>query len=255
MTAVVTIESLVLGIIVVVVIGLLRAYGEILRAQSDGSAASSPPEAARQSEPPFQVREGLPAPNGVAGSPAHDVVGVNIEGGGVKVAVPRSGGLTLLAFLSSGCLTCADFWRTFRDGVSLPAGARGVIVTRDLTEESLSKLRELAGGATLVVASTATWQDYGVPGSPFFVLADGTTGLVRGQGTGATWTQVESLVRQYLDDYDLDQSTDANRRANRRMSRAKQRSARVDAELAAAGIMPGDPRLYHDRPPEHDGLE
>ncbi len=173
MTAVVTVESVVLGIVVVVVIGLLRAYGEILRAQSDGSAASSPPDAAkRQSEPPFQVREGLPAPNGVAGSPAHDVVGVNIDGGGVKVAVPRSGGLTLLAFLSSGCLTCADFWHTFRDGVSLPAGAREVIVTRDLTEESLSKLRALAGGATLVVASTAAWQDYGVPGSPFFVLAD-----------------------------------------------------------------------------------
>jgi hypothetical protein len=246
MTAVVTIESIILGIVVLVVIGLLRAYGEILRTQSDGHATSSALEAP---EVPFQVREGLPGPKGVAGSPAHDIVGVNIDGGGVKVTVPRSGGLTLLAFLSSGCLTCADFWRTFGDGASLPAGARGVIVTRDLAEESPSKLRDLARGATLVVASSAAWQDYGVPGSPFFVLADGDTGRIRGQGTGATWTQVESLVGQYLDDYDLVQAGDANRRVRRRMAHAKQRSARVDAELAAAGIVPGDPRLYHDRRP------
>jgi hypothetical protein len=75
--------------------------------------------------------------------------------------------------------------------------------------------------------SSTAWTDYNVPGSPYFVLVDGRIGRVRGEGTGATWEQVKNLLRQASDDAD-DSS----------------RETRIDRELQAHGIEPGDPSLY-----------
>ena len=89
--------------------------------------------------------------------------------------------------------------------------------------------------------STEAWSDYGVPGSPYFVLVEGRSGRVRGEGTGPDWEQVSSL---------LDQATgDAAHRtlaANRvpKPSADQDRESRIDAELLAAGVAPGDPSLY-----------
>jgi hypothetical protein len=78
-----------------------------------------------------------------------------------------------------------------------------------------------------VVMSSAAWTDYRVPGSPYFVLVDGPAGRVRGEGTGAHWDQVKNLLRQAADD-----AADAGR------------EVRIDRELLAHGIAPGDPSLY-----------
>ncbi len=75
--------------------------------------------------------------------------------------------------------------------------------------------------------SSAAWTDYQVPGSPYFVLVDGTEGRVRGEGTGANWDQVKNLLRQADDD-----ASDSSR------------EVRIDRELLAHGIAPGDPSLY-----------
>jgi hypothetical protein len=84
--------------------------------------------------------------------------------------------------------------------------------------------------------SSAAWEAYQVPGSPYFVLVDGVAGRVEGEGTGATWPQVRNLIVQAGGD-------DADARSGRS---GAAREARIDRELLAHGIRPGDPLLYHD---------
>ena len=54
--------------------------------------------------------------------------------------------LTLLAFLSSGCATCAGFWEAFRTPTSsgLPAGTRLVVVTKGPDMEIPAEVAALA---------------------------------------------------------------------------------------------------------------
>ena len=70
------------------------------------------------------------------------------------------------------------------------------------------------------------WETYSVPGSPYFVLVDGASGSVRGEGTGATWPQVFSLITQATNDAAIalgdDLATDL----------------RIDQELLATGSDP-----------------
>jgi hypothetical protein len=95
-------------------------------------------------------------------------------------------------------------------------------------------LRDLAPPDLPVVLSSDAWENYSVPGSPYFVLVDGASGSVRGEGTGATWPQVFSLITQATNDAAIalgdDLATDI----------------RIDRELLAHGIRPGDPSLYPD---------
>jgi hypothetical protein len=56
---------------------------------------------------------------------------------------------------------------------------------------------------------------------------------VEGEGTGATWPQVRNLIVQAGGDGAYGRGGDA-------------REARIDRELLAHGIGPGDPLLYHD---------
>ena len=75
---------------------------------------------------------GPPLPGERNSTSAPTVAGVTPErrcpGGGGG----RGDHLTLLAFLSSGCATCAGFWKAFRqpDHLGLPAGTRLVVVTK-----------------------------------------------------------------------------------------------------------------------------
>jgi hypothetical protein len=123
----------------------------------------------------------------------------------------------------------------------LPAHMRVVAVTKDPGEESESTIRGLASGQT-VVMSTQAWFDYEVPGSPYFVHVNGTTGRVSGEGTASTWDQVVSLVSRAAADA-------ARSRAGARFQAERGGEARVDEELTAAGILPGDPSLYPTGPP------
>ena len=214
------------------VIGLLKSHAEILRQLHELGAG-------RGDEANHAVPVGL-ALGGSNGASAHDLAGRTPAGEAAVVAVRGAADETLLAFLSSGCLTCAGLWETLAAGgdLGLPAHMRVVAVTKDPGEESESVIRGLSSGQT-VVMSTQAWFDYEVPGSPYFVHVNATTGRVVGEGTASTWEQVMSLVSRA--------AADATR------SRAGARGEdRIDQELTAAGILPGDPSLYPAAPPGDD---
>ena len=140
-------------------------------------------------------------------------------------------------FLSSGCGTCQPLWEGLCTGEhnrSLP-GIRVAVVARDAEEESPSLLGGLGSTDVPVILSSSAWQAFAVPGSPFAVLVDGSTGGVLGSGVAARWEQLGSLVGQHLGDL-------AGRGGSGFSGAARER--RADEELMAAGIGPGHPSLH-----------
>ena len=101
----------------------------------------------------------------------------------MSIAVAGTDHLTLLAFLTSGCLTCSVFWDAFADpGLEVPGDARLVIVTKGERAESPTSVYRLAPDSVPVVMSDDAWEAYDVPVAPFFVLIDGETSAVVGEG-------------------------------------------------------------------------
>jgi hypothetical protein len=234
MAVLVTIEAVAIALLALLVVGLLRSHGEILRALHDlGISLDGDHPATDRSHLPSSRAEG-------ATTSAGDVSGVDPHGNAIAVAV---GGRdrTLLAFLSSGCLTCSEFWEAFRRpaALDLPPGVRVVVVTKGPDQETPARVAELAPADTPVIMSTDAWLDYEIQVAPYFVLVDGVEGRIVGEGAGATWGQVRSLLGQALDD-----SGPGPRRW--RPSTDAEREAEVDRALLAAGVTPGDPRLYHE---------
>ncbi|HUR23358.1 MAG TPA: hypothetical protein VMZ73_05740 [Acidimicrobiales bacterium] len=232
MTALDGVQVAAIALLGLLVIGLLKSHAEILRQLHELGAG-------RAEEAGHVVPVGL-AVGGPNGAVAHDVTGWTPAGEAAAVAVLGVSHDTLLAFLSSGCLTCAGFWEARGAGgdLGLPGGMRVVAVTKDPGEESESAIRGLSSGQT-VIMSTQAWFDYEVPGSPYFVHVSATSGRVSGEGTASTWEQVVSLVGRAA--------------ADARRPRAGARGEdRIDAELTAAGILPGDPSLYPAVTPAED---
>ncbi|MGH8934781.1 MAG: hypothetical protein ACRDXD_00680 [Acidimicrobiia bacterium] len=227
MTVLIIVEAAAILLLGLLVAGLLRSHAEILRRLHELGAGVGD----HTHQPDGNGRRWLAAP-ARASSPAHDLSGTTLDDQAVGVAVRGVGHGTLLAFLSSGCLTCAGFWEAFRspERLSLPRDTRLVVVTKDPEEESPAALRRLAPEGVPVVMSGTAWQDYRVPGSPYFVYADGPSGRVAGEGTAATWAQVENLLGQAV--------------ADARSHGDAYREARADRELMAAGIYPGHLSLY-----------
>lgn len=210
----------------VLVAGLLRSHAEILKALHELGAGL---DLDRAAGPVAVTIEGVRPPRRDAGPAPESVVGETLEGERVALSLV-GGGSTLLAFLSSGCLTCQTFWDTFRaGGVAVPGDARLVVVTKDLDEESESALRARDPRTVPVVASSQAWESFSVPGSPYFAYLD-ATGRVVGEGSAATWDAVTTLMGQAHAD-------DGHRRGRRG------RQDRDDAALAAAGIAPGHDSL------------
>jgi hypothetical protein len=226
MTALVIGLALVVLVLGVLVAGLLRSHAEILKALHELGAGL---ELDRVESGPVPVTIDGVVPPRAAGSPAPDtLVGTTLDG--ESVAYSLQGGATLLAFLSSGCTTCQAFWSAFgASSPDVPAGTRLVVVVRDLDEESESELRKRRPARVPVVASTSMWDGLDVPGSPYFVLV--RDGAVVGEGSGASWSQVLTLLGQA--------NADAELRGN-----GAARESRDNAALQAAGIEPGDPSLY-----------
>jgi hypothetical protein len=214
MTGLVAVETVLLVLLVVLVAGLLRSHAEILRRLGPADA----PEQAAIPDPPTAARERAPAPDLTGTTPAGDAVSLSFAGSG---ATP-----TLLAFLTSGCSTCAGFWETLAEP-RLPPGVQTVIVAHGSDRERPAKLASLAPDAIPVVMSSQAWRDYRVPGAPYFVLVDGT---IRGEGVATTWQALSSLVTDAIDD--------------EKQSGGDGRARRIEETLAAAGIGPGHPSLY-----------
>jgi hypothetical protein len=228
MTALVVALAVAVLLLAVLVAGLLRSHAEILKALHDLGAGL---ELDRADGPVDVTIDGVRTPRRTGAQTADAVAGETLDGEAVALSLV-TGRPTLLAFLSSGCLTCGAFWEAFAeagDDLDVPGGARLVVVTKSLDEESASALAKRAPRHHALVASSQAWEGFGVPGSPYFVLVDGS-GSVVGEGSAATWPAVVSLLGQAHAD-------DAHRRGR------LDRQGRDDAALAAAGIRPGDPSL------------
>lgn len=205
----VVIETLLLVLLAFVVVGLLRSHAEILRRLPDDAGSDAQPIALEDRRPASestsapQIPAHLPGPRGVT-TPAHDLAGRTLDGAAVVTPVASAGVPTLVAFLSSGCLTCRSFWDGLREGAHrpLPGGARVVAVTKDADMESPSRLRDLAPEDTPVVMSSQAWSDYAVTMSPYFVMVS-DDGEVRSEGAASSWEQVRSLLTDAIADEEL----------------------------------------------------
>jgi hypothetical protein len=261
-TVLVVAEAFVLALLLLLVAGLLRSHAEILRRlhdlgagrEGEGGDATPRSPARRQrstasSDHQFNVLPGIPAP--ADGDAAHDhldLSGRGVADDALSIRVTGVDHATLVAFLSSTCLTCQRFWDAFADpGLDLPPATRLVVVTKGIDEESPSKVGRLAPQGVPLVMSSEAWADYDVPGSPYFVLVDGPTGRVRGEGTGLDWPQVRNLLGQAGDDADHLDGLAASR--VRKPTSDATREQRVDQELLDAGIAPGDPSLHRPAAP------
>jgi hypothetical protein len=234
-TILVAVETLLLVLLALMVAALLRSHAEILRRLGPPGEDEGPARSDR-------FADGLPTPTErTDATPAADVGGISLAGDGVQIGLGPGSPSTLLAFLSSGCLTCEGFWEAFAASESpgIPGGMRLVVVTKDTTHESPSRLRELASPDLDVVMSSAAWEAYGVPTSPYFVYVDGPSGTVHGEGAASGWAQVASLLRDAIADVD----SQAAGGVRVRRAGGAERARRVEDELAAAGIGPGHPSL------------
>jgi hypothetical protein len=267
--ALVILQSIVVGLLTVLVIGLLRSHGDVLRrlhelgaGMPDGDAGALGPRRGLDPEAADiagRLVDGV-APPKAEPTRARDLTGVTPRGGAVSVGLAGRGRLTMLAFLSSGCTTCAGFWQALRDGQRLAVAGREVrfvVVTGAPEHEQPRALAALAPPETTVVMSGPAWADYAVPATPYFVLVDGERGVV-GEGSAAGWPQLAGLVERAVSDrgfaLDDDRADDPGGpgagdaidltagAAERRGARA--REDRADAALLRAGIGPGDEQLY-----------
>ena len=236
MIVVVGLLFLAVAVLAVIVFGLLRTHAEILRAL-DRAGVSLDDGSGPAARPSGPAPVGGPAP--VPGRGAHDVIGTVPAGGPTKVSVTGVSHLTLLAFLSSDCRTCKGFWEAFaHPDLELPgAGTRLVIIGQDPAHDSEAVFADLVPPGVRAVLSTAAWQAYDVPGSPYFALVDGAGDRVIGSGSATSWEQMRGLLQQALGDEDRG----AGRRG--RIS-GRDRARRADDALLAAGIGPGHPSLH-----------
>lgn len=234
-TAVVVGLVVVTALLAVLVAGLLRSHAEILKALHDLGVNLDPDDAGAHGA---GVTTGLgnSIANGVPGRrpPSDGVRVVDIDGespagAAVHVSVLGTRSPTLLAFLSSTCLTCRTFWAAFSEpGLDVPSDARLVIVTQGSEGESPSAVAELAPPHLTTVLSTNAWIAYDVPGAPYFVLVS-PDGDVLGEGAATTWDHVRGLLgRAQADALHLGQ---------------RDRELLVDETLGRAGIDPAHPTV------------
>lgn len=232
MTALAIAEAVAIGLLSVLVAGLLRSHARILAALHQ---VGIPVDArGRPGYPSGRVP--LPVLSRHPGRDlrtAADVTGVTPWDEAVSIAVSGTEPDTLLAFLSGGCTTCAHLWDELPSVQGrLPPGTRLVVVAKGSEMESPARLRTLGGQDAAVVMSSQAWEDYQVPASPYFVLVAGHAGTVSGEGSAVTWPEVLQLMAAARGDTAPGETVRARGRRD------------TDGELAAAGILPGDPRLY-----------
>lgn len=241
MVLVVALLGVAVAVQALLIAGLLRSHATILRRLHELGAGveevPGPPQggAGGGGEALRTEADVVGPPAAPAGRAAADVSGVGPAGESLGVRVVGAGSDTVLAFLSTGCQTCAAFWSQLTDP-GLDERTRLVVVTRGPEEELASEVAALAPPDAVVVMSSDAWSDYEVPGSPYVVHVDGPRGRVRGEGTGADWPQVHRMLLQ------AGGEVGAHRMAKARAD--ARREQEIDRTLLTAGIAPGDPSLY-----------
>jgi hypothetical protein len=238
-TAAVVALGLVVALLSVLVVGLLRSHAEILKALHGLGVDLNPASAGSAA---VGVPKPTPGPLGAGATVPDSIVGLDTTGGAISVALVGEGRLTLLAFLSSGCLTCRPMWEAMAAGEgAIPGGARPVAVTKGPHEESPASVQSLTSARLTTVMSSEAWASFNVPGSPYFVLVDGT-GNIAGEGTAGTWPRVLELLGEALAD-DSATGFQSGPSGPPRGS-GRERLQHVDDTLRAAGIEAGHPSLH-----------
>ena len=222
MEALIVIEGIVIGLLVVLVAGLLRSHAEILRQLHALGGGEHPAETF---VPP-------PRRSGLGPTSLTNLVGPTPDGGTASVALSGSRGYSLLAFLSTTCTSCQPFWQGLSGDLQF-SGARPIVVTKDPGEESPGDIARWSTGKVTTLMSSDAWDAFKVPATPYFALVDNTNASVVGEGSAANWDRVGEMVSRAISD-----------RAHPLHSSTSARKADVDEELREAGIEPGDPRLY-----------
>jgi hypothetical protein len=249
-------EGIAIVLLGVLVLGLLRSHALILKALHElgaglelereaGTGVTTATTGGKPGPVPVELETGVVQATRKDSATAHDIVGTDLDRVEQQVTVTTPGTRTLLAFLTSGCSVCQTFWDEFQGPVDVPGDGALRVIAKGSAEESVSSLRSLAGDRD-VVQSSGAWVDYDIPGSPYFVYVEG--GVVTGEGSATTWAQVRDLMAQGVADTD-----EARAAAGRTgpgllvedLGRGERDSLpRMDAELLAAGVRPGDPSLY-----------
>jgi hypothetical protein len=238
-TALVSILAVAVVLLGVLVVGLLRSHAEILRSLH-GLGVNLDPDS--EGDHTHETRPSTPRPTQGALGTAADISGVTPALEPIAVSVSGADRLTLLAFLSSSCLTCRAFWEAFRDtDLPIPGDARLVVVARGPDSESPSDIARSAPRGVITLLSNEAWSTYKVPGSPYFVLVDGAEPKVIGEGTGTSWDQVSRLLTSALADAGVAGRTSP---ADSGHSHGPDNPSRIDSDLRSAGIIPGHPSLY-----------
>ena len=236
MTILAIVDTVLLLLAIVYIVALLRSHADILRRlsvleEARGSAqtvaGAAPTTAAPMTAASTSAAPATAAP--ISGTtPAGDAVALSFGAGSPP---------TLLAFLTSGCASCAPLWAGLRDAGDADLLAdRVVVVTHDPSRESPTRIQRLAPSGAELVMSSSAWEAYAVPASPHFVLTDGTGGI-RGRGSALSWSQLVTMI----EDAQADVVAAAGAAGAETTAARAQRSART---LTSAGIGPGHPSLY-----------
>jgi hypothetical protein len=229
MVVVTIVIAVLLVVALVYIVALLRSHADILRRLAALEEGAGSRAAAPVPEPDLS-----PVGGGEV-TTAGPISGTTLRGDSVTLSFGPGSPVTLIAFLTSGCTSCAPLWAGLHEARDLASLAQRVaVVTHDATRESPTRLERLAPPGTDVIMSSAAWTDYAVPGSPHFVLTDGAGGML-GRGSALSWSQLETMV--------ADARADARRAADPARTTAE-RAERSQNALASAGIGPGHPSLY-----------
>ena len=198
MAVLVTLLAVVVALLALLVAGLLRSHAEILRSLHglgiDPDAPETPSRPAGAAVPRAEAR--------VEPRPAPAIVGFTPSGDAASIAVVGTGRSTLVAFLTSTCTMCAEFWSAFSDATRypVPGDARVVVVTKGEEAESPTRLRSLAPAGVPVVMSSTAWDAYAAGFAPYFAYVDGPSGQIVGEGMAATWDDLVEMLERALAD-------------------------------------------------------
>jgi hypothetical protein len=183
MTWLLIIQCVVVGLLLLFVLGLLRGYAELMREVHDikvQMAGFPPPNLSGQQRK---------APAVISGKgPGGEARQLSISGHDSKV---------LLAFLSSTCMTCSTFLESLADLV-MPEPLDKVVVVREPPLDSPDEVARRVKGGLVVIASDEAYSLFKVMGTPYFVLVDGGSGAVLGQGTAASLANLRALLAGYM---------------------------------------------------------
>lgn len=201
MDVLVTALAVVVALLAVLVVGLLRSHAEILRSLRELGVDLDPDRPTAAAGTGAKGGLVIPRPRPDA-RPASDLAGRAPNGDAVSIAVLGAPQPTLLAFLTSGCTTCAGFWTALSSTrpLGVPGGARVVVVTKGEEAESPARLSRFTSPVIPVVMSSEAWADYDVSVAPYFAYVDPDEGMVVGEGAAATWEQMVAMMEEALAD-------------------------------------------------------